>query len=363
MKSPHKGNVLVTQKLEDFNLNRSSGSNTLIICAAIIVLLSGVKAASMIIVPFLLAVFFAIICNPLLKLGTKFKLPQWLSITVIISGIVLLGTIFAGIVGNSVNEFSQRLPEYKTKLSVQFDWIFTQLSNFNIHLNASLLKEHFDPGVVMGMVSNLVSSLGGVMANLFLIILTVIFMLSEADSFPKKVHKALNNAEGKLQRIDRFLSSVNRYLAIKTIVSICTGILAGTLCWAMEVNHYVLWGVLAFLFNYIPNVGSLAAAIPAVMLSIIEIGMPGAAIVAGGYITINMFMGNVIEPRFMGKGLGLSTLVVFLSLVFWGWLLGTVGMLLSVPLTMIVKIGLEANSSTSWVSTMLSAPDEVKDNA
>jgi AI-2 transport protein TqsA len=336
------------------NKVETTSSKILLTLAALIVVMAGIKAASPIIVPFLLSIFIAIICNPLLKWGKQFRLPEAISISLIVVIILVVGLSLAGIVGASVNDFSQQLPEYKAKLTDNFSWLIGQLAAFNIHLNRELIMEHFDPGVAMGMVSTLLSGVGGVMANLFLIVLTVIFMLLEATTLPQKVHLALNDPAMKLRQIDKFISSVNQYLAIKTVVSIGTGTLAGLLCWIVGVDHFVLWGVLAFLLNYIPNIGSIIAAIPAVLLALVDVGGLGAAIIAGGYVAINTLMGNVVEPRYMGKGLGLSTMVVFLSLVFWGWLLGTVGMLLSVPLTMIVKIGLESSRSAGWVSVMLS---------
>jgi predicted PurR-regulated permease PerM len=126
----------------------------------------------------------------------------------------------------------------------------------------------------------------------------------------------------------------------------------------LGVDHFLLWSVLAFLLNYIPNIGSMIAAVPAVLLALVQLGAPTAGLVALGYVLSNAIMGNVIEPKYMGRGLGLSTLVVFLSLIFWGWLLGTVGMLLSVPLTMIVKIALESSQDTRWVALLLASDDE-----
>jgi len=119
------------------------------------------------------------------------------------------------------------------------------------------------------------------------------------------------------------------------------------------VDYLVLWALLAFLLNFIPNIGSIIAAIPAVLLSFVQFGFTGAGITALGFFIVNIVMGNIIEPRYMGKGLGLSTLVVFLSLLFWGWVLGPVGMLLSIPLTMIVKLALEANQETRWIGVLL----------
>lgn len=163
----------------------------------------------------------------------------------------------------------------------------------------------------------------------------------------------------RLKQIDRFLQSVNQYMVIKTLVSLATGIIVGVGLTIIGVDYAMLWAVIAFLFNYIPNIGSIIAAIPAVLLAFIQLGPAAAGGTALLYVGANMVMGNMIEPKFMGRGLGLSTLVVFLSLIFWGWLLGSVGMLLSVPLTMVVKIALESSKSGNWLAILLS--DDVED--
>jgi predicted PurR-regulated permease PerM len=124
--------------------------------------------------------------------------------------------------------------------------------------------------------------------------------------------------------------------------------------WAFDLDFFLLWGVLAFLLNYIPNIGSIIAAVPAMSLAMLQLGIAEAGFIGLGFMVINMVMGNVVEPRYLGKGLGLSTLVVFLSLIFWGWLLGTVGMLLSVPLTMVIKIALESSQEGRWFAVLLS---------
>jgi AI-2 transport protein TqsA len=199
------------------------------------------------------------------------------------------------------------------------------------------------------------------MANLFLIIITVIFMLFEASSVPRKLHLALDDPQARLKQIDRFLSSVNNYIAIKTLVSIATGICVSLMLWVFGLDFFLLWGVLAFLLNYIPNIGSIIAAVPAMSLAVLQLGPAAAGFIGLGYLTINTVMGNVVEPRYLGRGLGLSTLVVFISLIFWGWLLGTVGMLLSVPLTMIIKIALENSAEGSWFAVLLSGDEELEE--
>ena len=327
--------------------------------AAIFIIFAGIKTAANILVPFLLSLFIAIICNPLVAKASKFKVPKAISVILVIGIFVIIALSLAGLVGKSLNELSELMPQYRLQLKEQFIWVTTFLSGYNIQISSTILLEYFDPAIAMGMAANMLSGFGSVMANLFLIILTIVFMLFEASSFPLKLHFALDDPDMRMKQIERFLKSVNHYIAIKTLVSIATGIIVSVMLWAFGLDFYLLWGVFAFLLNYIPNIGSIISAVPAVTLAVLQLGLGEAGFIALGYVAINMVMGNMIEPRYLGKGLGLSTLVVFLSLIFWGWLLGTVGMLLSVPLTMILKIGLESTPEGRWLAVLLSDEESV----
>ncbi|NMH66108.1 AI-2E family transporter [Shewanella salipaludis] len=323
------------------------------VMAFLVVILAGIKAASPIVVPFVLSAFIAMICNPAIGFMMRCKIPKWLAVIVLMGFIVLMGLWLASLVGRSVNEFSTQLPHYRDQLIEQFGWLIQKLQSLNIQVSKAQLLAYFDPGMALSMTTNMLSGVGNVMANLFLIILTIVFMLFEAQALPKKLHLALDDPDMRLKQIDKFLSSVNQYMVIKTLVSLGTGAIVGLGLAIIGVDYALLWAVIAFLFNYIPNIGSIIAAIPAILLAFIQLGPTAAGATAALYLGSNMVMGNVIEPRFMGRGLGLSTLVVFLSLIFWGWLLGSVGMLLSVPLTMIVKIALESSKSGGWLAVML----------
>ena len=340
----------------------SMAVRSFIVMACVVIVLAGIKAASPIVVPFVLSAFLAMICNPAIRLMCRFKIPKALSVMLLMLFIVLLGLWLASLVGSSINEFSKQLPVYRAQLIEQFAWVLDKLQSFNIHISRQKVLEYFDPGMALSMTTNMLSGVGSVMANLFLIILTIVFMLFEAQDMPKKLHLALDDPDMRLKQIDKFLHSVNQYMMIKTLVSLATGIIVGIGLSIIGIDYALLWAVIAFLFNYIPNIGSIIAAIPAVLLAFIQFG-PGAAGATGLlYLGTNMVMGNVIEPKFMGKGLGLSTLVVFLSLIFWGWLLGSVGMLLSVPLTMVVKIGMESSQSGMWLAILLSDNVEVAED-
>ena len=165
----------------------------------------------------------------------------------------------------------------------------------------------------------------------------------------------IRDSDKTLGDLAAFMASVNHYLVIKAVMSLITGLAIALYLVILGIDFAVIWGSLAFFMNFIPYIGSIIAAIPAVTLALLDAGPVIALSVAAGFVAVNIVVGNVLEPRYLGKGLGLSTLVVFLSLLFWGWIFGPVGMFLSTPLTMIVKIALENDPRSRWISVLLSA--------
>lgn len=332
---------------------RPRAASILITFAAFVVVVAGLRAAEPIVVPFLLSIFLAIISAPPLFWLEKRGLPKWLAMLAVVSGIVAVAVGITALLGNSINDFSRDIPFYKTRLKEQFGGLVTWFSSHGLQVTREQVLSYVNPGKAIELVGDIFNGFGGVLANAFLIFLTVIFILFEAHSFPRKIRGAVDDPEKKLKRFEQFTQNLIRYLAIKTLSSLGTGIAIGAWLAILGVEYPVLWGLLAFLLNYVPNIGSIIAAVPALLLTVVQLG-PISALWAGlGYLVVNIVFGNVIEPRFMGRGLGLSTLVVFLSLVFWGWVLGPVGMLLSVPLTMTLKIALDGNDDTRWIAVML----------
>jgi predicted PurR-regulated permease PerM len=227
---------------------------------------------------------------------------------------------------------------------------------------AGAAKSWFDFSWVFSYVGRTLSSLASVLGNAFLILITVVFILLEAATIPTKLRAMPGSSTRSLDNLDKIVATINQYMAIKTITSIATGVLVTIWLSIVGVDFALLWGLFAFLLNYVPNIGSILAAVPAVLLAFIQLDLGSAAAAALGYVVINILIGYVIEPRFMGRGLGLSTLVVFLSLVIWGWVLGPVGMLLSVPLTMTAKITLEGNDDTRWIAILLGTGSDAADS-
>lgn len=331
----------------------SNGPRFLITAACFVILVAGMRAAGSILVPFLLAVFIAIICTPLLFWMQRKGVPDALAVLSILIGIIAIALLLAAFVGASIDDFSSALPAYQERLSEKMTALLSWLRGLGLDFSYQALNDYFDPGKLMKIVANTLTGFSGLLTNAFLILLTVVFILFEASGLLQKLHAALRNPEESLSRFAKFTESVNRYLAIKTIFSMLTGVAIWLWLSILGVDYPLLWGLVAFLLNYVPNIGSIIAAIPAILLALIQLGMNSALLTCLGYVVVNITIGSVIEPRFMGRGLGLSTLIVFLSLVFWGWVLGPVGMILSVPLTMIVKIALESDEDTRWIAIML----------
>jgi len=321
--------------------------------AAFVIVVAGMQAAAPILVPFLLAIFIAIVLAPIIGGLRRWRIPPVASLVMVILGLVMVGLLIAALVGSSFEEFSRNIPLYKERLHGLMADSLTWLSGYGITISRQIAMDYLDPSQAMALVTRLLGGLSGVLTNGLLILLTVAFILAEASGLPEKMRAAFGEPETSLAHATAVADNINRYMVIKTVFSLLTGLLIAVWLWGLGLDFWLLWGVLAFLLNFVPNIGSIIAAVPAVLLALIQLGPGGAALAACGYLAVNVLIGTFLEPRFMGRGLGLSTLVVFLSLIFWGWVLGPVGMLLSVPLTITAKIILASNDQTRWLAVML----------
>ena len=327
----------------------------LVAAAAFTVVVAGMRQAQSILTPVLLAAFLAVIgAVPLAWLARK-GLPKWAALLLVLgAGVVIVLTLVA-LVGTSLDGFASKLPEYQKRLEVQKRDLVDWLAGRGVDLSAPAEQEGMNPQRLLSLAGAAASAVGSLFGDAALILLLFIFMMVEGSMMRSKLSAIWGDAPDRLARVDRVLENVRHYVAIKTWISFLTGVLVAVWLTILGVDYPLLWGLVAFCFNFVPNIGSIIAAVPAVCLALLQIGLPSALYTAVGYIVINNVLGNVVEPRIMGRGLGLSTLVVFLSLVFWGWVSGPVGMFLSVPLTMIAKIALEGSRETKWVGVLLGA--------
>lgn len=330
----------------------------LITIAAFVVVVAGIISAKSIIIPFLLAAFLAIICAPpLYWLRTK-GVPRFVSILLLVLGVIILETALAGLVSSSIADFSKSLPLYQERINTMVKELIQWASGHGIDVTEKVIMEQFDPGKLMRMVASMLNNLLSMLTNTFMIMLTFVFILLEATGFPDKLRAMKDDRNISLQEYGQIIKGVNRYLGLKVVTSFATGVIVSIGLMIIGVDFALMWGVVAFLLNFVPTIGSIIAAVPPMLLALVQLGPAASLTTAILYLATNISIGNILEPRIMGAGVGLSALVIFISLAFWGWVLGPVGMLLSVPLTMTLKIALANNEKTRHIALLLGSNAE-----
>jgi len=324
-----------------------------VIVATLVIIIGGINQAQSVLASFLVAVFLAAIGTPPVLWLERKRIPSVVAVLLVVTGMIATLAIVGVVVGTSVNSFYAELPVYQARLQERVSAFQTFWETKGILGTDKVLLGYVNPGAVMSMTARLLAGLGSTLSNIVLILITVTFILFEASSFPVKLRAILGHSQQAFPQFTRFVGDIERYMIIKTAISLAAGILIGIWLAILGVDFPILWGFLAFLLHYVPNVGFLIAAIPAVLLALVQLGAGTASLAAAGYLVINFVLGNMVEPMLMGRRLGLSTLVVFLSLIFWGSLLGPIGMVLCIPLTMTLKFACENNKSTRWIAVLL----------
>ena len=335
-------------------------TGVLISFASLVVIIAGLKTASPIVIPLLVAGFIALILSPPLFYLQRSGLPTWAALSIIVISLVLVLATLTLLLSVSVEQIASSLPHYEARLTEHLGVAKVWLDNKGLNPSHQDFTALVDPALAVTLFGRLVNGFGNILANGLLILFAVLFILMEASAFPAKIRYLLPRPEQSLVHLARFVDTVKTYLVIKSVMSLITGAGIALYLIVIGVDFALLWGWIAFFMNFVPYVGSLIAAIPVIVLTLLDPGPDIALLVAFGYLAINILVGNVIEPRYLGQGLDLSTLVVFLSLVFWGWLFGPVGMFLSAPLTMLLKIAAESHPNGRGLSVLLgsTAPQE-----
>ena len=330
---------------------KSSG-NIILVIAAVIIILGALKMAAVIVVPVLLASFIAIVISPIYTWLIRRKVPAAFALLAVILGLMIIFSLVGVLIGSSLQSFSSNMPLYEAQLQIQWDVVTAKLNELGIIHGE--LGSIFNPSALMKYSATLLKGAGSILTNSFMIVLIIAFMLLESTNFAKKLEQAKGHGSTMVQ-IDEVFTKIKHYMAIKAVVSLVTGVVITLLLLLIGLDYAILWGFIVFLLNFIPNIGSILAAVPAVLLAFVQLGTFGALEIGAIYLFINILIGSIIEPKLMGAGLGISTLVVFLSLIFWGWLLGPVGMLLSIPLTITIKIMLYSQEQTRWLAVLMSS--------
>ena len=332
---------------------RSTGATILLTMASLVVVCAGLSAAKDIVVPILAAVFVtAVALPPIVALRSR-GAPAWLAVTIVLLVVAAVLSLTGLVLARTAASFGASFAEYRAALQLQVSQAESWFGARGIDISSQHLGDQLDPSRLLSLVKGLLAGAIGVLRDGAFVMALAGFLLAEAAGLPAKIKAAFDVSDETLGPWRHILDDMTGYLVVKTKTSLLTAVLVMIALWLLGVDYVVALGLLAFILNFVPVVGSIIAAVPAVLLALIAHGPWWALLVTGVYTAINVSIGSVLEPRMMGERLGLSALVVFLSLVFWGFLLGPVGMFLSVPLTMLAKILLNNADDLRWLAIML----------
>lgn len=329
------------------------GTKALVAMAAFVVVAAGLKLASPVIVPLLLAAVIAAATQPVVGFLRRHGVPNYAAVAITIVGVLGFITGLGAIVAVAAGDLSKLGISLENGLldarrGITAWMVEHRLYHFGqvfARIDATEISQQAMTGALM-VAPNILSALG-------VVLFVVIFILLEAATFQVKLRRALHWQAERFVDVHHTIGEVQKYLLVKTALSALTGVLCGTWCWIMGVENAVLWGLLAFLLNFIPVFGSVVATLLPTLFALMTLGAWPALAVLAGFLVVNNSIGNLVEPRVLGRAVGLSPLVVVVSIVLWGWILGPVGALLSVPLTMIVKIVLANTEDLRWVAVLL----------
>ena len=328
-------------------------AKALIVFAAFVIAVAGMRAASGVLVPLMLAMFVASICAPAFFAIQRLRIPPVLAIMVLLLGLVLAALLIVVIIEVSVGGLEDKLPAYQTVVQRQFEDLVIWLQEIGTGVDEDEIRALLDWRTGFAWVRLYLAKAPAFIGQILFVLILTAFVLLEAQSLPRKLRGIPEFSPAFWRQFDQVVADVRRYMSIKTLTSLLTAGLVFFWVILLGIDFAPLLGFLAFVLNFIPVLGSVFAGIPGVALALVKHG-PGAALLCGlGYVVINVAVSNIVEPRLMGRRLGLSPLVVIFSLVFWGWVFGPVGMLLSLPLTMIAKIVMEGFPESHWVAALL----------
>ena len=340
---------------------KSSITSLLVGVASLVLIVAGLKALSGLLSPILLSLFIVLVTYPIMTWLKRRGVPHWLAYAIVLLIVLIVGAFFVLFFTISFEQLSDVIPNYVKQIEAQLNNLWQWLNEQGVESEDIQSLQWFQPERIIQLLVSLISSLLSVFSNIGLTLLIFIYMLASAPTFAKQLRRGLRNNTSLLGQFQDFAHSTTSYLAIKSWVGALTAICQIILMWVMGVQFAVLWGVLSFLFNFIPNIGFYVALIPPVLLTLLNQGLGRAIIFVVGYALINLFFDNVIAPRFLAEGLDLSVLVTFLAVIIWTWIFGPIGAFMALPLTVMVKkLLLEPFPQTQLIALLLGSGEKDK---
>jgi len=324
--------------------------------ACLVLIVSGLRATSSLLGPVLLSLFIVLVTSPLMQWLKARKVPGWLAYTLVLLGVIAVGLILILFLAVSLTQLSAELPTYRGLIDDQLARLAQWLNELGIDGQDIRELEWFQPGRILQLLFSFISALLNTVSNTGFTLLIFIYMLASAANFSDRLRHGLASDQPMLVRFSQFASSISTYLLIKSWLGTLTALVQVILMVILGIDFAVLWGVFSFLFNFVPNVGFYISLIPPAFIALLTLGWAKTLIFVIGYTLINNFFDIVVAPRYLGKGLDLSTLVTFLAVVFWAWILGPIGAFLALPLTVMVKtLVLEPFPETQLLAQLMSS--------
>jgi predicted PurR-regulated permease PerM len=343
------------------------GFRMLLALACLIVVLAGMKAAAGFLVPIAFAFFLSILSYPLTRWLVRLHLPRTLALglTIALNIAVVAGLIYSAI--SLIGSFQQELPRYLSAVERQINQAAAWMQEQGVEGAVATAQRMFDWGgliryltqqdvmtAIGSMLGSTFGTVAAVFASMVIVFITMIFILMEAHGTNQRILAVQLAGGPDLTTLLQSVTDIQKYLGIKTLISFLTGLLAGICCMLFGLKYPLLWAILAFVFNFVPAVGSSLASFPAIIEALVQNGWGSALGMALSYGLINFSLDNFVQPTLLGRRFGISSLVVILSVIFWGWLWGPVGMFLAVPLTMVIKVLLDNSEEFRWISVAMS---------
>jgi len=339
------------------------GGRALLTLAGLFVVVAGLKMGSSFFVPIAVAFFLSVLSYPIMAWLISKRIPHVVALIVTV-GVIALSvglTIYAGT--SLLKSFLSEFPGYLTKLKGFVDssavWLEKEggmegtvaaVEQFNLQSLIDLVREQVGVNNLASFAGTTFGTVATFLAGMVIVLVIMVFILMEAPGTNSRAAVVRQAGGPDLSILVQSAGDIQKYLGVKTLISLLTGLLAALLCWGFGLKYPVLWGILAFVFNYIPAVGSTVAGLPAILEALAQHGLGSAIGVGIGYAAINFCLDSLIQPMLIGRRFGISGLVIVLSVIFWGWLWGAIGMFLAVPLTMMIKVILENTQEFRWIS-------------
>jgi AI-2 transport protein TqsA len=329
-------------------------------CAAILLVV--MHLAAPILVPVLLAVFFATLLTPLFRWLKRKRVPGGVALLLSMAFLIAVAVFLVLLIGNSLTVMAQDLSSYTEQIGQHQAELAAQAESLGKGNGISQAISALNPGTVAGVLTTFLGAIAEILKSSLLILLVTVFVLVESPTFIKRMGKAYGPDHFLPQNLVTLARMMISYFGLRALVNLVTAAATGLMFWLVGIPHAGLWAVLTFFLSFIPYIGAFVAGIPPVLLAFAQGGLALALTVVLLMVVINSVTENVVAPMVMGRGLSISPTVVFLSFIFWMFILGGSGAFIAMPLTLGIILFMRSFEETrKLVATVVIVPEPVQE--